>query len=120
MTQTKYSVEEIRRAATNVRKHILKLALERGGCYLGQACSSAELVTSLYMGILNLGPSQGSMEAQSFPGVPGPDNMEYPKGSLYNGPQEADKDRLFVSPAHYASVIYCALAECGRISYDVI
>ena len=103
-----------------VRKNILRLAIERGGCYLGQACSSAEIVASLYMGVLKLGPSLGSMEALPFPGVPGPDNMDYPKGSLYHGAFEPDKDRFFVSPAHYASVIYCTLAECGRISQEAI
>lgn len=115
-----YSVEEITSAANKVRKHILKLAIERGGCYLGQACSSADVITALYMGVFNMGPSLGNMDAQPFPGVPSPTNMDYPKGSLYHGAQEADKDRFFVSPAHYASVIYCALAECGRISHKAI
>jgi len=108
--------EQIQNAADAIRKRILGLAIERGGCYLGQACSSAELVASLYLGVLNLGPSLGSMLAQPFPGVPSPDNMDYPKGSLYHGAPEPDKDRFFVSPAHYASVIYCALVEAGRLS----
>ena len=108
MPDKNYSKAEIARAATNVRKHILKLAIERGGCYLTQACSSAEIVTSLYMNILNLGPSLGCPDAQPFPGVPSPTNMDYPKGSLYNGEQTPDRDRLFVSCCHYASVIYCA------------
>jgi transketolase len=120
MPQINFSKEAIQKAATNIRKNILRLAIEKNGCYLGQACSSAEIVTTLYMKIINLGPSCGSMEALPFPGVPGPDNMNYPKGSLYNGAFEPDKDRFFVSPAHYASVIYCALAECGRISHDAI
>ena len=118
MSEKIYSNEEIQRAATRVRKNILRLAIERGGCYLGQACSSAEIFTSLYMRILKLGPSLGSMQALPFPGVPGPDNMDYPKGSLYHGAFEADKDRFFISPAHYASVVYCTLAECGRISHE--
>ncbi|MDR1192594.1 MAG: transketolase [Peptococcaceae bacterium] len=116
MRAEEYTIPQIRQAATNIRKRILGLTLERGGCYLGQACSSAEVISALYMGILRLGPSLGSRDALPFPGVPGPDNMDYPKGSLYHGAREADKDRFFVSPAHYASVIYCALAECGRIS----
>ena len=116
MPDKKFSNEEIARAATNVRKHILKLAIERGGCYLTQACSSAEIVTTLYMNILNIGPSLGNPDAQPFPGVPSPTNMDYPKGSLYNGEHTPDRDRLFVSCCHYASVIYCALVEAGRIS----
>lgn len=120
MSNTDYSIEDIKKAAKNVRKSILKLAIERNGCYLGQACSSAEILTSLYLKILNLGPSLGSMEALPFPGVPAPDNMDYPNGALYHGTKDPDKDRFHVSPAHYASVVYCALAEAGRISYDAI
>lgn len=120
MSEKNYSKEDIQKAATRVRKNILRLAIERGGCYLGQACSSAEIFTALYMKILNLGPSIGSMDALPFPGVPSPDNMDYPKGSLYNGAFSPDKDRFFISPAHYASVAYCTLAECGRISHSAI
>lgn len=120
MPDKKFSNEEIARAATRVRKHILKLAIERGGCYLTQACSSAEMVTALYMNILNIGPSLGNPDAQPFPGVPSASNMDYPKGSLYNGEHTPDRDRLFISCCHYASVIYCALAECGRISQGAI
>ncbi len=120
MSKEKHSTKEIQAAATRVRKNILRLAIERGGCYLGQACSSAEIFTSLYMHILNLGPSIGSMEALPFPGVPSPDNMDYPKGSLYHGAFAPDKDRFFISPAHYASVVYCTLVECGRISSKAI
>jgi transketolase len=72
------------------------------------------------MRVLNLGESLGSMEALPFPGVPSPENMDYPKGSLYNGAFTPEYDRFFVSPAHYASVVYCTLAECGRISYNAL
>ncbi len=120
MAETKHSIEEIAVAATKVRKRILGLALERGGCYLAQACSSAEIVTSLYMNIMNLGPSLGSADALPFPGVPSPTNMDYPKGSLYNGAPDPDKDRFFVSCCHYASVVYCALVEAGRMGAQAI
>jgi len=120
MPEKNYSNEEIARTATNVRKRILGLTIERGGCYLAQACSSAEIVSTLYMNIMNLGPSLGNPDAQPFPGVPSPTNMDYPKGSLYNGSQEPDKDRFFVSCCHYASVIYCALVETGRMSAEAI
>lgn len=116
MSKNKCSNEDIARASTNVRKRILKLAIERGGCYLAQACSSAEIVTSLYMNIMNIGPSLGNADAQPFPGVPSPTNMDYPKGSLYHGAPEPNNDRFFVSCCHYASVIYCALVEAGRMS----
>lgn len=120
MPDKKYSNEQIARAATNIRKQILGLAISRGGCYLTQACSSAEIVASLYMSILNIGESLGNPDALPFPGVPSPTNMDYPKGSLYNGAPDPDRDRFFVSCCHYASVIYCALTECGRLSHSAI
>nr|WP_319489865.1 1-deoxy-D-xylulose-5-phosphate synthase N-terminal domain-containing protein [uncultured Caproiciproducens sp.] len=118
MPEKNYSTEEIQSVATSIRKQILGIALKTGGCYLGQACSSAEIVASLYTKIMNLGPSVGNWEPIPFPGVPGPDNMDYQRGSSYNGAPAPDKDRFFVSCCHYASVIYCALAATGRISPD--
>lgn len=112
----KTTIQDIQRAANSVRKQILKVALEKNGCYLGQACSSAEIVATLYMEIMNLGPSAGAWEPIPFPGVPGPDNMDYQRGSDYNGLPAPDKDRFFVSCCHYASVIYCILVATGRIS----
>lgn len=102
--------------ADQIRRRILGIAIKNGGCYLAQACSSAEIIASLYTQIMNLGPSAGAWDAIEFPGVPGPDNMDYQHGSLYNGAPAPDKDRFFVSCCHYASVIYCALAATGRIS----
>ena len=124
MPDGKFTNEDIAKAANNVRKRILGLTIDRGGCYLAQACSSAEIVTTMYMNVLNLGPSLGNPDAQPFPGVPGPDNMDYPKGSLYNGYDSKNpdysKDRFFVSCCHYASVIYCTLVEAGRMSERAI
>jgi len=117
---TNYSNDKISTVAKSVRKRILRLALDNGGCYLGQACSSAEILTTLYMRVLNLGSSLGNPDAAEFPGVPSIDNMNYPKGNLYNGPITEEYDRFFLSPAHYASVLYCVLAECNRISKDAI
>ena len=118
--QKTYSKKQVEISAMNIRKRILKLAIEKGGCYLGQACSSAEILTTLYMRILNLGDSLGSMNAIPFPGVPSPANMDYPRGSLYHGERLSQYDRFFISPAHYASVVYCALCECGRLSEEAI
>lgn len=114
----KATVDEIQKTADSIRRQILKTALDKGGCYLAQACSSAELVASLYMEIMNLGPSAGEWEPIPFPGVPGPGNMNYQRGAAYHGVPAPDKDRFFVSCCHYASVIYCALAATGRISPD--
>ena len=93
MTQ-KATIDEIQKVANKIRKQILGVALEKGGCYLSQACSSAEIVASLYMEIMNLGPSTGNPEPIPFPGVPGPDNMDYPKGAYYNGCYKPTKPGL--------------------------
>ncbi|WP_283673413.1 1-deoxy-D-xylulose-5-phosphate synthase N-terminal domain-containing protein [Butyricicoccus sp. Marseille-Q5471] len=118
MAEKNYSTAEIQEVATSIRKQILGVALKTGGCYLAQACSSADIIAALYTRVMNLGPSIGCWEPIPFPGVPGPDNMDYQRGSAYNGAPAADKDRFFVSCCHYASVIYCALAATGRISPD--
>ena len=118
MAEKNYSTAEIQKVATSIRKQILGVALKTGGCYLAQACSSAEIIASLYTKVMNLGPSVGNWEPIPFPGVPGPDNMDYQRGSSYNGAPAPDKDRFFVSCCHYASVIYSALAATGRISPD--
>ena len=109
--ETRYTTNEILHAAHNVRKQVLRMAIERVGSYLGQANSSAEIISTLYMRVLNIGESLGNPEAAPFPGVPSPENMNYPKGSLYNGPATSNFDRFFLSPAHYAVVLYCVLAE---------
>lgn len=124
MPKKRYTNADIAKAAHNVRKRILGLCIDRGGCYLAQACSSAEIFTTLYMRVMKLGPSLGNPDAIPFPGVPGPGNMDYPRGSLYNGfdvkNPDYDMDRFFVSCCHYASVLYCTLAETGRISQEAI
>ena len=116
MPEKKYKTSETQAIAGQIRKQILGIALRSGGCYLAQACSSAEIVATLYTQVLDLGPSAGLWDAIPFPGVPGPDNMDYPKGSAYHGLPEPDKDRFFVSCCHYASVIYCALAATGKLN----
>jgi transketolase len=118
--ETNYTTTEILAAAHNVRKRVLRLTIDSGGCYLGQACSSAEILSTLYMRVLKLSKSLGCPDAAPFPGVPGPENMDYPKGNLYNGQTDSGFDRFFLSPAHYSVVLYCVLAECGRISKSAI
>ena len=86
-----YTVADVEKAAKNIRKHVLKLTLERNGCYLSQACSSAELFATLYLRVLNLSESKDH-------------------GSL-----KAPYDRFFISPAHYAAPVYAALIEADRL-----
>ena len=38
MAEKKYSTEEVQKVANQIRKQILGVALQTGGCYLAQAC----------------------------------------------------------------------------------
>lgn len=117
---TNYSNEKIQQAATNIRKHVLQLTLERNGCYLSQACSSAELLATLYMGIVNFSESKAPAVPGAFPGTPSKDNMDFVRGADYHGSLKAPYDRLFISPAHYAAPVYAALIEAGRMASDAL
>ncbi|MDX1524040.1 MAG: hypothetical protein R3264_20595, partial [Anaerolineae bacterium] len=56
---------EARQVAHGIRRRVLELTLDRNGCYLSQALSSAETLATLYTHLLNLGPS-------TAPKLPGP------------------------------------------------
>ena len=68
MSEKNYSTADIQAVANGIRKQILGVALKTGGCYLAQACSSAEIIASLYTRVMNLGPSVGSWEPIPFRG----------------------------------------------------
>lgn len=116
----KYSNEDIRRAAHNARKQALRLVIDGGAGYLGQTCSSAEILATLYMKILNLGESLGNPNGMRFAGVPGPGNNNAGSGSLYNGPATGEYDRFFNSLPHYATSHYSILVECGRLNREAL
>lgn len=110
-------VANIETAAHNIRKRVLGLTIEQNGCYLSQALSSAEIVATLYLQSLDLGPSTGDFIPGEFSGVPGsPGGHIAGHGGSYNGNGDGDWDRLIISPAHYAVVIYAGLVEAGRLS----
>lgn len=113
-----YTTEEIQQAANNIRKHVLRLTIERNGCYLSQACSAAELLATMYLKVLNLSESQAPKLPEKFPGTPSKDNMDYIQGADYHGSLKAPYDRFFISPAHYAAPVYAALIEAGRLAEE--
>ncbi|HEY3363711.1 MAG TPA: transketolase [Symbiobacteriaceae bacterium] len=106
------------RVAAGVRRRVLEHTLNNNGGYLSQACSSAETLAALYVKIMNLGPSVAPLVPLPFPGVPGPGNSDYFTGAAYNGPRAPHLDRFYLSPAHYALVLYAALIETGRLAPD--
>ena len=109
-------ISTIEKIAHGIRTRTLDLTLQKNGCYLSQALSSAEIVASLYGGVMTLGESLAPFEAPTFAGVPGSGAKDYLSGGKYNGSTGPGYDRLLISPAHYAVVIYSALVEVGRLS----
>lgn len=106
--------EEAGRVAHGIRRRVLELTIERNGCYLSQALSSAEILATLYTRVLNLGPGLAPRLPPPFSGVPGA-GCQSQSGAAYNGPQASHLDRLLISAAHYAVAVYAALVEVGRM-----
>lgn len=102
--------------AQGIRRRVLEHTLRHNGGYLSQACSSAEILITLYTRIMNLGPSKGPRLAPPFIGVPGPNNPNTFSGAEFNGPQAPHLDRFIFSPVHYALVLYATLIEIGRLA----
>jgi transketolase len=110
-TPTTTDIESI---AHGIRRRALDLTIQKNGCYLSQALSSADMLALLYGKLLNIGPSAAPLLPQPFPGVPRPGF--HPLGADYNGPREPQYDRLLLSAAHYAVAVYAALVEVGRLA----
>ena len=108
--------EHIHTTAKRIRRRVLDHTLRNNGGYLSQACSSAEILSTLYLEIMNLGPGVAPMVPRPFPGVPGANNPQSFTGAGYNGPRRPDLDRFFFSPVHYALVLYSTLIEVGRMA----
>ncbi len=108
--------QNTQRVAFNIRRRVLDYVIRNNGGYLSQACSGAEILATLYTRVMNLAPSHAPMIPLPFPGVPGADNPNFVNGGLYNGAPDAEHDRFFFSPAHYALVLYATLIEVGRMS----
>src|SRR5512143_620353 len=109
--------DEVRRVAAGIRRRVLDHTIKNNGGYLSQACSSAEILATLYVKVMNLGKVDVPLVPQPFPGVPGPNNPNYFTGAAYNGPGK-DQDRFFLSPAQYALVLYATLIETGRMAEE--
>ncbi len=105
--------------ADGIRRRVtaFTFTLKNGGGYLSQACSSAEILATLYTKVMNLGPSVAPPVPPPFSGVPGRD-PNYTTGAGYNGPKEPHLDRFFISPVHYALVLYATLVETGRMAEE--
>jgi transketolase len=99
---------------------VLEHTLRNNGGYLSQACSAAEILATLYLRVMRLGPSQGPAVPRPFAGVPSAANPDAFTGADYNGPKHPDLDRFIFSPVHYALVLYSLLIELGRLGPDAL
>lgn len=106
--------------AHGIRRRVFLHTMRHNGGYLSQACSAAESLAVLYNEILNLGEPTLPKVPLPFRGVPSACNPDAFTGAGYHGPFSPDYDRFFISPAHYALVIYSALIEMGRMGEDAL
>jgi len=104
--------------ADGIRRRALSHTVVHGG-YLSQACSSAEVFGLLYGHEMNLGPSLGPAVPPRYEGWT-EDKSDRVPGMVYNGGRAPDTDRFFLSPTHYALVLYCALIEAGRLDESAL
>jgi len=111
-------IREIERIASGIRQRVLAHTLANNGGYMSQACSSAELLATLYHSLLTLGPTDGALVPAEFSGVPRVGGGHAATGAIFHGDKAPHLDRLISSPAHYALVIYAALIEMGRLEED--
>lgn len=107
--------EQILRVANGIRRRVLEHTIAQNGGYMGQACSSAETLASLYLDIMNLPKLSSPLMPKAFPGVPSKENQNYFTGAEFNGGHLPDHDRFYLSPAQYALVLYAALIEVNRM-----
>jgi len=108
--------DQARAIARRIRLRVMEHTITNNGGYLSQACSAAEILATLYTKIMKLGPSEAPMIPPPFPGVPSATNTNYCTGAAYNGPKSPELDRFFISPVHYALVLYTTLVEVGRMA----
>ena len=109
--------EEVYAAARGIRRRVLEHTLANDGGYLSQACSAAELLATLYLRLMKLGPSAAPAVPPAFAGVPGR-GRPAATGAAYNGLRGPELDRFFMSPVHYALVLYATLVEVGRMDAE--
>jgi transketolase len=112
--ESKIDLLAVERIARAIRRLAIELTIEKSGCYLSQALSSAEMLACLYGGMAKIGPSTEPAAPTRFAGVPRPGFHE--TGAGYNGPVEGTYDRILLSASHYAVAIYSALVAVGRLS----
>lgn len=83
----------LRRRATNIRRHVLRMAERVGQGYVGQGLGIADLMAVLYFSEMRFDPAR----------------LDWP-----------ERDRFVLSTGHYSIGLYAALAEAGVFSKEVL
>jgi transketolase len=112
--------QEVARVAKGIRRRVLAHTIKNNGGYLSQACSSAEMLATLYVEIMRLGESDAPLVPRMFAGTPSAENKAAFTGADYNGPKAPELDRFVFSPVHYALVLYSTLIEVGRLGLNAL
>ncbi len=107
--------DEARRVARGIRRRVLEHVIRNRGGYLSQACSAAEILATLYVKVLRLGPTEPLLPGP-FPGVPGKTVRGPSPGTAFHGPRAPHLDRFILAPSQYALILYAALVEAGRMA----
>lgn len=106
--------------AAGIRLRVFEHTLKHNEGYLSQACSSAEILATLYTRVLRLAPLETPLRPGPFAGVPATGNSDYVPGAVVNGPKGPVLDRLIFSPVHDALALYATLIEVGRLVPDAL
>lgn len=107
--------EKVARAALGMRRRAFEQTARQQGGYLSQVCSSAELLSTLYLRVLRLEESDAPLTPRPFPGHPTARAPQTPAGALYHGPTAPHLDRLLVGCPSYSLAMYAALTQLVRL-----
>lgn len=86
--KTAVDIAQLKRRATNLRRHMLTMASGRGQGYLGQGLGIADLMAALYF-----------------------HEMKYDA----KNPKDPARDRFVMSTGHYSIALWAALVEAGTL-----
>jgi transketolase len=87
-TDTALNIAQLKRRATNLRRHMLTMAAGRGQGYLGQGLGIADLMAALYFHEMKYDPKN---------------------------PKDPARDRFVMSTGHYSIALWAALVEAGTL-----
>lgn len=93
MSSTTPDAAEIARRAQNMRRLVMEMLAAAGTGHPGGSLSAADIVASLYFGVMRHRPNEPFWE---------------------------ERDRFILSKGHACPILYAALAETGYITHDLL